>query len=378
MRFAPADPQRREELLQRYAQLPSGREKPGRYWRIDLEHIAVPQDIAPYAAPEIAAPAIRNGFALDIQTAAREHPDLFARAFGKAVDADRQKFAALAAALCNTGTFVYVPAGVDVADPIEITYNAGAQALFPHTLVLAEDGARCTIIERTQGASGAFVCGISEIVTGENAQVAFAAEQHLPDDAHALFTRGAAAGKDANLQLGVAHLGAHLSIDAIDARIDHPGSDVQITALFFPSGTQHVDITTAALHNAGDSRSQTLVKSAATGSGQARYVGNIRIAAHAQATESGLRDDALLLSKHAHIDSVPALEIAANDVKAFHGATVGALDEEQIFYMVSRGIERDQAERMIALGFFEPAIERFPTNALRERLRASLAERTAS
>ena len=84
---------------------------------------------------------------------------------------------------------------------------------------------------------------------------------------------------------------------------------------------------------------------------------------------------ALLLSKKAHIDSVPALEIAANDVKAYHGATVGAIDEEQIFYMTSRGIDREAAEKMIALGFFEPAIERFPTQALRERLRAALQEK---
>ncbi|HZT11904.1 MAG TPA: SufD family Fe-S cluster assembly protein, partial [Candidatus Baltobacteraceae bacterium] len=125
-------------------------------------------------------------------------------------------------------------------------------------------------------------------------------------------------------------------------------------------------------HEVGESQSRTLVKSAAAGQGQARYLGNIRIAPHAQATDAALRDDALLLSKRAHIDSVPALEIAANDVKAYHGATVGALDEEQIFYMTSRGIERQQAETMIALGFFEPAIEHFPANALREEVRAAL------
>ena len=85
-----------------------------------------------------------------------------------------------------------------------------------------------------------------------------------------------------------------------------------------------------------------------------------------------MRDDALLLSPRSHIDSVPALEIAANDVKAYHGATVGALDEDQIFYMTSRGIAREEAERMIALGFFEPVIERFATRALREELRSAL------
>ncbi len=92
-----------------------------------------------------------------------------------------------------------------------------------------------------------------------------------------------------------------------------------------------------------------------------------------KAATHSLRDDALLLSKHAHIDSVPALEIAANDVKAFHGATVGALDQNSIFYIESRGIPRNEAERMIALAFFEPALDRFPTSKLREDLRTALA-----
>ncbi len=380
-RFAPLDDVRRQELLHRFTRLHSGREKPGRYWRIDLEKIEIPQNRADYKAPHVDAPQIRGGFVTDILSAAREHSDLFAAAYGRAVKADDHKFAALAAAYCNTGVFIYIPADVDVADPVVITYRAGERALFPYTLVFAERGARCTIVERIEAedaTQSAFVCGISEIIAGENSCIDFVCEQNLPDDATGLFTRGAAPGKDATLQIGAAHLGAHLALDAIDTHINHPGADVQMTALFFPGGTQHVDVTTTAWHNAGESQSQTLVKSAATGSGQARYLGNIRIAPHAQATESALRDDALLLSKRAHIDSVPALEIAANDVKAYHGATVGALDEEQIFYMVSRGIERSEAERMIALGFFEPAIERFPTQALRERLRFALEQRTGA
>jgi Fe-S cluster assembly protein SufD len=116
-----------------------------------------------------------------------------------------------------------------------------------------------------------------------------------------------------------------------------------------------------------------MVKSAATENGQARFLGNIRIAPHAQGSDARLRDDALLLSATAHVDSVPALEIGANDVKAYHGATVGAIDAEQIFYMESRGIDRSAAERMIALGFFEPAIARFPTGRLRDEIRAALA-----
>ena len=114
------------------------------------------------------------------------------------------------------------------------------------------------------------------------------------------------------------------------------------------------------------------MRSAGTGHGQGRYFGNIKILADAHGADASLRDDALLLSAGAHIDSVPALEIAANDVKAFHGATVGAISEDELFYAESRGIARADAERMIALGFFEPAISRFPTDALRAELRSAL------
>jgi Fe-S cluster assembly protein SufD len=154
--------------------------------------------------------------------------------------------------------------------------------------------------------------------------------------------------------------------------VESEGVEADLAGIFFPYGEQHVDLISTVEHNVGNSRSETIVKSAATGRGQGRYVGNIRIAQHAQGSEAWLYDHALLLSQKGHIDSVPALEIAANDVKAYHGATVGAIDEEQIFYMTSRGIDRESAEKMIALGFFEPALERFPTHALRERLRSAL------
>jgi Fe-S cluster assembly protein SufD len=122
----------------------------------------------------------------------------------------------------------------------------------------------------------------------------------------------------------------------------------------------------------GQTTSNTVVRSAATDHGQGRFFGNIAIRKEAHGSDASLRDDALLLSKFAHIDSVPALEIAANDVKAFHGATVGSVDDEQLFYARSRGIGRADALRMIALGFFEPVVSRFPGERLRDEIRTAL------
>jgi Fe-S cluster assembly protein SufD len=367
------DADTRKALLARSFELRSGREKPNRFWKVDLDALDFSGlNVAPYQTPAIMLDGMHRASAFDILTASTEHKESFSRAFGAAVRHDASKFAALTAALCNTGAFVYVPADVAVDEPIQITYDAGNAAIFPYTLVVLERGAQATVIERVTGAAGAFVCGITEIVTAENAHVTYASEQTLPDDARIFMTRAAKPGKDATVVWSVADIGAQLAVGSVDVIVDNPGIDAQINGLFFPREDQHVDLISTVEHNVGDSQSQTLIKSAATGRGQARYLGNIRIAPHAQATESALRDDALLLSKRAHIDSVPALEIAANDVKAYHGATVGALDEEQIFYMTSRGIAREDAEKMIALGFFEPVVARFPTEALRAQLREAL------
>lgn len=369
----PLDQNRRKELLARSSELRSGREKPNRFWKIDLDAIDFGSlKVAAPQPPRIQAPQARGLVACGLDDVPADHRERFAAAFGTAVRIEAQKYSALSAAMVNTGAFIYVPADVAVSDPIEITYDAADGAIFPYTLVILERGAQATIVEHIAGGDGSCICGITEIVTAENAHVTYAAAQMLPEDARIFMTRGAKPGKDATVIWSLADLGAALAVGSVDVIVDAPGVDAQINGLFFPRADQHVDLVSTVEHNVGDSQSQTLIKSAATGRGQARYLGNIRIAPHAQATESALRDDALLLSKRAHIDSVPALEIAANDVKAYHGATVGSLDDEQIFYMTSRGIARDEAERMIAIGFFEPVVDRFPTEALRERIREEL------
>jgi Fe-S cluster assembly protein SufD len=313
--------------------------------------------------------------ACDLATAAREHPDLLARAFGRTA-AHGTKFGALARAFASDGAFIYVPADRACDEPVTIGYDAPAgTAVFPWSVVLAERGARVTVIERLGAGADAFVCGGLEIVCEDHADVTYAVMQRTAATARTIATRVANPGRDARIALAVAELGGVLAASDLQVSFDAPGAYAALVALFFPDGAQHVDVVSTVDHRAGEAASETLVKSAARERGQARFVGNIRIAPHAQGSDARLRDDALLLSPTAHIDSVPALEIGANDVKAYHGATVGAIDADQVFYMESRGIERAHAERMIALGFFEPAIERFPSASLRDELRAAVAEK---
>jgi Fe-S cluster assembly protein SufD len=364
----------RARALDRFFALPSGREKPGRFWRVDFETIAPdPNAVSASGAQFDVQTNDRAVIVCDLATAAHKRPQLLARAFGT-TEAGATKFGALAQALLTNGIFAYVPADHACDEPIAIHCHAAAgAAVFPRIVVLAERGARATIVERLTADVEAFVCGVTEIVTAENADVTYAALQSASDSARVIVSRAARPGRDARVAWALADIGAALSAEDVRVSIEHPGVRADLATVFFPRASQHVDFISTVEHRAGEAASETIVKSAARERGQARFLGNIRIAPHAQGSDARLRDDALLLSPTAHVDSVPALEIGANDVKAYHGATVGALDADQVFYMESRGIERAAAERMIALGFFEPAIERFPTTALRDDLRAALA-----
>lgn len=364
----------RTRALERFFSLPSGREKPGRFWRVDFETIVPDAAAVGTAGARIDIETNdRAVLACDLATAAREHPQLLARAFGT-TSAPSTKFGALAQALLTNGIFAYVPADHACDEPLTIRCHAAAgAAVFPWVVVLADRGARATVVERLTADAGAFVCGVTEVVSAENADVTYAAMQNAADAARVIFSRVARPGRDARIAWALAGIGADLAAEDVRVSIEEPGAEAHLAAVFFPRASQHVDFISTVDHVAGEASSETIVKSAARERGQARFLGNIRIAPHAQGSDARLRDDALLLSPTAHVDSVPALEIGANDVKAYHGATVGALDADQIFYMESRGIERTAAERMIALGFFEPAIECFPTSALRDELRAALA-----
>ena len=372
----------RFDALARYQELPvRASVRGGRRWKHDLAKLDLSQIVPFSAVPdaeidvESLSPAARRaGVTIERFSRARErHREAFERAFGAALDTRDDKFASLALAFQNHGTFIDVPAGMAIDEPIVIGYEARGEALFPYTLVSVGAGADVTILERLASIDGdAFVCAATEIVVGEGARVAYAVEQRTSPSARTIATRRAALAANAVLNIAFAELGAKHAVSRFRSVEAFAGAHTGVVAVFFSDGDQHVDIETETVHAAGNTTSETIVRSAGTHRGQGRYLGNIKILANAHGADASLRDDALLLSEGAHIDSVPALEIAANDVKAFHGATVGAISDEEIFYAQSRGIERSEAERMIALGFFEPAVSRFPTEALRAEVRTAL------
>jgi Fe-S cluster assembly protein SufD len=371
----------RFDALARFEELPARVPiRGGRGWKHALDKLdlaaIVPFDEDRRDATSLpsSSAASRAGVVIErFSVAHQTHRAAFEAAFGRAVDTRDDKFASLALAFARDGVFIDVPAGVALDEPLEIGYEAGSSALFPYTLVSVGAGARATVFERITGLTGApFVCGIVELVLAERAELTYVVDQRASAQTRLIMTRRAVLGADAHLSIACAELGGMHVVSRLRAVERAPGARVGTVALFFSNGNQHVDIETETIHAAGNTRSETIVRSAGTGHGQGRYLGNIKILAEAHGAEASLRDDALLLSEGAHIDSVPALEIAANDVRAFHGATVGAISEEELFYAQTRGIPRAEAERMIALGFFEPAVSRFPSEALRAQIRETL------
>jgi Fe-S cluster assembly protein SufD len=410
----------RREALARYEELPAPGARPARGWKYDYANlkfeelrwtsgrVAMATMPARPAAPkradaaaeatEVDRPALATDNAGGIFFIGATHVDapsnvdarITVRAFdaatlrefgpllsgvaGSVVDWRADKFAALATAFENCGAFVYVPDGVQLDTPVQIVFATAPddEAVFPHVVVVLGKNARATVLERHVGDGDPFVCGIVEAHLGDGAELDYAAVQQAGEAARVMFSRGARCERDAQMRWHLAELGGALARTVLDVRLGEPGSRAEASALFFNTGMQHVDLTSGVDHVVGPTSSDTVVRSAATDRGQGRYVGNIVIRPKAHGSDASLRDDALLLSKRAHIDSIPALEIAANDVKAFHGATVGSLDEDALFYAGSRGIARGEALRLITLGFFEPVIARFPSEALRDEIRTAL------
>jgi Fe-S cluster assembly protein SufD len=285
------------------------------------------------------------------------------------------RFAALATAFQNCGAFVDVPAGTYVEAPLQLIWSSRpgeASAVFPHIVVRIGAGARATILERHVGSTESFVCGIVDVELSAGAQLDYVVVQQADEGARVVMRRRARCAEDARIGWHVADLGGSLVRSTIETRLEREGAGADINALFFARGFGNVDLATDLDHLAHATHSQTIVRTVATGRGQGRFHGAIRIRAGTQRCDASMRDDALVLSRDAYLEAVPALDIASNDARAYHAATIGALDEEELFYVQTRGIPRGRAERMIALAFFEPAIARFPSDALRDEIRTAL------
>jgi len=312
----------------------------------------------------------------DLDEAAAEHPDLIERYLHDLVPFDRTRFTALHAAFRTGGTFLYVPRDTKVDLPLQtLTYvDADGAAVFPHTLIVVEAGAEVTFIERyaSPDLRRVFSDAVTEIHVGDGAHVRYAAIQDWGAGVTHLGVQRVRVGRDAEFRTLSVGFGADLARTETEVLLAEPGGFSEQLGVFFADGTQHFDHRSIQDHAAPNCRSDLLYKGALRDESRAVYSGWVYVRPGAQKTDAMQTSRNIVLSEHAKADAIPNLEIEANDVKCGHAASVGPVDDETVFYLQSRGIPADEAERLIVSGFFQEVLDRVQIQEVREGAEAAI------
>jgi Fe-S cluster assembly protein SufD len=291
-----------------------------------------------------------------------------------------EKFAAHNAAMWQTGLLVRVPRGVELERPIYVRIANAAEggSLFWRLLVVAEPESRFTVIEEYASSApdlAGYMNAAVEIVVRQAAKVEYVSVQNLSRSTWHFASHHARVEQDAELDWVTGGFGSAKGKVRIQNDLAGPGATSRVTGAYFADGTQHLDYDTFQEHMAPSTTSDFAFKGALRDTARAVWRGMIRVEEGAQKTNAYQENRNLLLSKTAHADSIPGLEIMANDVRCTHGATLGQVDREQLFYLMTRGLSRAEAERLIVRGFFQDVLDRVELEPVRDALAAALEAR---
>lgn len=315
----------------------------------------------------------------DMHTAVREHGDLVRHYFMReAVPVSEGKFAALHGAFWRGGTFVYVPRGVKAAAPLHSALWSMMGKTFTHTLVILEAGAEAIFIDEYASDTGegpALHNGVIELLVRDNASLVYASLQDFGRNYYQFNHERARVGRDARLDWITTAMGSGLTKAFQTVELDGQGSWARMSGLFFADGRQHFDLDTQQNHNAAHTTSDLLYKGALRGKARSVWQGMIRALPGSQKIDGFQANRNLILDRTARADSIPGLEIEADDVRCTHASTVGKLDENEVFYLMSRGIPRPVATQMVVEGFFDPIMQRIPFEGVRQRLASRIVEK---
>jgi Fe-S cluster assembly protein SufD len=320
---------------------------------------------------------------MDLGTAVREHPALVEHHLMKrAVPAGTDVFSALHGAYWSNGTLLYVPRGVKIKFPLGIVAAlvGGGQLETHHTLVVLEEGAEATLVQETasagraEGSAGLHV-GSIELLLGPRAKLRFVSIQNW-DLATWHFSRDRAIlDRDAALQWTIGGLGSRLTKVNQEVVLAGEGSQAQVNGVLFTTGRQNLTYLTRQEHAAPHTTSDLLYKGGLKDSSRLVWKGMIRVEPGAQKTDAYQKNENLILAETSRADSIPGLEIEANDVRCTHGATAGQVDQDMVFYLQSRGMRREEAVRLIVEGFFANVYDRITLEPVREALHEAVAQK---
>jgi Fe-S cluster assembly protein SufD len=315
----------------------------------------------------------------DLKTAEQKYEDILSQIIGKTVKHDEGKFAALAAALSQNGVLIYVPQGVQVEQPLHTALWGPGVGLahFSHIMVWLEKGASLTYVHEdaslTESEGQTLHAGIVEIHLGDRANLRFVELQSWGENVWNFSHERARVGREANLDWIFGAVGSHLTKNFSDLDLIGEGANGRMSGFYFADGKQHLDHDTQQNHLAANTTSDLLYKGALKGNSRSVWQGMIYVAPEAQKTDGYQANRNMILSDKARADSIPGLEIMADDVRCTHGATVGKIDPDEIFYLRSRGIPYQQSVRLIVEGFFDPIMQRIPLGGVRSRLQEAIS-----
>jgi Fe-S cluster assembly protein SufD len=313
--------------------------------------------------------------------AAEKHPDLVKKILGKIVPPEDGKFAAVAAAFASQGIFVYVPKGVQVEGPLfSVSYAPWeGTAHFFHTLIYLEEGSSLSYIHESVSSGGITkpsLCGENlEVYVGKNARLKMAELQSYGKSVWSFGHKKAQVDRDGTLEWDIGSLGSYLSIHFVSVDLIGKGAEGRVYGLFHADQQQHLSYNTLQRHLAPRTTSDLLFKGALDGKSRSVWRGMIYVAPGAQQIDGYQANRNLVLNPDARSDSIPGLEILNNDVRCTHGSTVGKIDQEQLFYLLTRGIPKPEAEQLIIQGFFDDIFSRFSVPEIGELLWEKIKDR---
>lgn len=302
---------------------------------------------------------------LSIEEGLRQHPDLFREYFGTVIPIEDNKFAALNSAVWSGGSFVYVPKGVKVDLPLQAYFrlNVANIGQFERSLIIADEGSQVHYVEgctAPQYTTASFHSGVIEIVVKKNARVRYTTIQNWSTNVYNLVTQRALVHENAVMEWVDANLGSHTTMKYPSCYLLGSGAHGEILSMAFAGKGQHQDAGGKMVHLASNTSSKITSKSISKSGGRASYRGLLKVVKDAKNVKSNVVCDALLLDPQSRSDTYPYIEIDSDDVTIGHEASVSKVGEEQLFYLMSRGMSSEEATTMVVSGFIEPLVKELP------------------
>ena len=302
---------------------------------------------------------------VSIEDGLREYPDLFKQYFGTVIPIEDNKYAALNSAVWSGGSFIYVPPGVKIDLPLQAYFrlNEASIGQFERTMIIADEGAQIHYVEgctAPQYSTDSLHSGVIEILVKKGARVRYTTIQNWSNNVYNLVTQRALVYENGTMEWVDSNLGSKLTMKYPSCYLLEPGAHGEILSMAFAGTGQHQDTGGKAIHFAPHTSSKITSKSISKGGGRASYRGLLKVHKGADDSKSNVVCDALLLDPESRSDTYPYIEIDAQDVTVGHEATVSKVGDEQLFYLMSRGLSEEEATTMVVSGFIEPLVKELP------------------